>query len=506
MSRNNGNYDRIHDDDISYNDQDDNINNDDGDDSDLSVGDEGDLDIMGVGTSTKSTSTRNRNMHMHMHVEHIEDLVGKRGIEKVKTAVATAGSKVAEDRLKKPLSSGPLRNNGRSTTEFESGTSTATVPTSFLLPIATPPAPPPPPANSNVTDISKLRKLKSRKPKSRKPRPSTPASFIPLEPFDNPFSSAPAPAPASSFASTPTSTPAHGRLRSSFTEQAENNASIVSLTHSEIYGDQSNLDIGPDTSGHGDEGKPINRRHNRRHGSGGSSTPRPSISASNVYDQIEPTTTPLKLKRFMTGIFEKMGSIGSDGRTRGSVGTVPGHRPNNPSWSSVDSKSKKRNSSAGPCAIEDKEATLMNFANASDNNVLAAAQVVAATTGAIRNFKMDQNVLVAFHIYNAVDGVQRPLHCRPVNKHGYPRGGGTTEEERKGEFLYVLAKIVGIRYSENAPYYMVRRYDTNEEQRADSGEYGQQYGQYWLMFISLAAYILFVHVHTDTDHNIIVHS
>ena len=476
MSRNNGNYDRIDDDDISYNDQDDNINNDDGNDSDLSVGDEGDLDIMGVGRSTSTKSTRTRNRNMHMHIEHIEDLVGKRGIEKMKTAVATAGSIVAEDRLKKPLSSGPLRNNGRSTTEFESGTSSATVPTSFLLPIATPQ--PPPPANSNVTDISKLRKLKSRKPKSTKPRPSPPASFIPLEPFDNPFPSTPAPAPASSFASTPTSTPAPGRLRSSLTEQAENNESAVSLTHSEIYGDQSNLDIGPDTSGHGDEGKPMNRRHNRRHGSAGSSAPRPSISTSNVYDQIEPSTGPRKLKRFMTSIFGKMGSIGSDGRTRGSVGTVPGHRVNTPSWSSVDSKSKKRNSSAGPCAIEDKEATLMNFANSSDNNVLAAAQVVAATTGAIRNFKMDQNVLVAFHIYNAVDGVQRPLHCRPVNKHGYPRGGGTTEEERKGEFLYVLAKIVGIKYSENAPYYMVRRYDTKEEQRADSGEYGQQYGQY----------------------------
>ena len=59
----------------------------------------------------------------------------------------------------------------------------------------------------------------------------------------------------------------------------------------------------------------------------------------------------------------------------------------------------------------------------------------------------------------------------PVNKLGYPRGGGTTAEEKLGPWEYVLAKVIKVHFDEADRYYSVLRYDTNTMQRADRGMY-----------------------------------
>ena len=59
----------------------------------------------------------------------------------------------------------------------------------------------------------------------------------------------------------------------------------------------------------------------------------------------------------------------------------------------------------------------------------------------------------------------------PVNKFGYPRGGGTTAEEKLGPWEYVLAKVIKVHFDEIDRYYSVSRYDTNTMQRADRGMY-----------------------------------
>lgn len=58
-----------------------------------------------------------------------------------------------------------------------------------------------------------------------------------------------------------------------------------------------------------------------------------------------------------------------------------------------------------------------------------------------------------------------------VNQHGFPEwdvGIYKTSEQRRGPYLYVLAKVVSVHFGEDAQYYTVRREDTMDLQRADA--------------------------------------
>jgi hypothetical protein len=59
----------------------------------------------------------------------------------------------------------------------------------------------------------------------------------------------------------------------------------------------------------------------------------------------------------------------------------------------------------------------------------------------------------------------------PVNKYGYPAGGGLTSEEMNGPYIYVLATVKKVHFEEDAEYYTVTRADTGLDQRADAGMY-----------------------------------
>ena len=57
-----------------------------------------------------------------------------------------------------------------------------------------------------------------------------------------------------------------------------------------------------------------------------------------------------------------------------------------------------------------------------------------------------------------------------VNRYGFPEwdvGMYKTFEQRRGPYLFVLAKVVSVHFGEDAQYYTVRREDTMENQRAD---------------------------------------
>ena len=58
-----------------------------------------------------------------------------------------------------------------------------------------------------------------------------------------------------------------------------------------------------------------------------------------------------------------------------------------------------------------------------------------------------------------------------VNRYGFPEwdvGMYKTSEQRRGPYLYVLAKVASVHFGEDAQYYTVRREDTQDYQRADA--------------------------------------
>ena len=55
-----------------------------------------------------------------------------------------------------------------------------------------------------------------------------------------------------------------------------------------------------------------------------------------------------------------------------------------------------------------------------------------------------------------------------VNRYGFPPGQGEIVEERRGPYIYVLARVKQMHFEEINPYYTVTRCDTGADQRADN--------------------------------------
>lgn len=114
--------------------------------------------------------------------------------------------------------------------------------------------------------------------------------------------------------------------------------------------------------------------------------------------------------------------------------------------------------------------------NSEWENAAAAAAVVAASTTAPSKRKLIQYgqgdpCLVMLSLLNVTDKLgDRSLRTiDPVNKHGYPRGEGKTEDEKNGPYSYVLCHVTKVHFDEDERYYTVVRLDTECEQRADPG-------------------------------------
>ena len=76
-----------------------------------------------------------------------------------------------------------------------------------------------------------------------------------------------------------------------------------------------------------------------------------------------------------------------------------------------------------------------------------------------RRYKVGDDVV----INNVLDSESRLL-----NQYGFPPGKGSTIDEQRGPYDYVLAVVTSVHYGENKPYYTVQRFDTDEKIRSDS--------------------------------------
>jgi hypothetical protein len=125
--------------------------------------------------------------------------------------------------------------------------------------------------------------------------------------------------------------------------------------------------------------------------------------------------------------------------------------------------------------------------NQLDSIVAAAAAVVSGGVTATdfraqRRYNVGDFALVVGHVapkqhmgdedaYGAqyIHPIQKQkLIYNPVNKYGFPPGKGTTEEELRPPYVYVLARVTKVHFEEDARYYTVIREDNQLEQRADT--------------------------------------
>jgi hypothetical protein len=80
-----------------------------------------------------------------------------------------------------------------------------------------------------------------------------------------------------------------------------------------------------------------------------------------------------------------------------------------------------------------------------------------------RGYVVGDSVLVSIDHHPYSRGVSL------VNKLGYPYGAGTTEEEKRGPYVYVLAKVKRVHFEEYSVYYTVTREDTGADMRGEAG-------------------------------------
>ena len=93
------------------------------------------------------------------------------------------------------------------------------------------------------------------------------------------------------------------------------------------------------------------------------------------------------------------------------------------------------------------------------------SELVDSLAGAHRNatvyrYNIGDPVLISNH-------TARMTNC--VNRFGFPSGGGSTSEEQRGPYIYVLGTVKTVHYEENAVFYTVSRVDTGSDVRGDPG-------------------------------------
>ena len=117
--------------------------------------------------------------------------------------------------------------------------------------------------------------------------------------------------------------------------------------------------------------------------------------------------------------------------------------------------------------------------NSEWESVAAAVAVVqeserrpTSTMSRQNQFDIGDYVLVFLTLLNVTneEDPKDAFTVAAVNKFGFPEGEGRNEEERKGPYNFVLARVKQLHFEEDDRYYTVIREDTGSEQRADSGK------------------------------------
>lgn len=133
----------------------------------------------------------------------------------------------------------------------------------------------------------------------------------------------------------------------------------------------------------------------------------------------------------------------------------------------------KKTKTAQPSGRLNTATSRLQLGSSDLDNVAAAAAVVAASepTSSRRQYTVDDSALAYLNILNHTNSEDphESFTLEPVNKFGFPPGGGTTSAEQRGPYDFVLVSVKKVHFDEDFPYYTVLRADTNTEQRCDAG-------------------------------------
>lgn len=140
---------------------------------------------------------------------------------------------------------------------------------------------------------------------------------------------------------------------------------------------------------------------------------------------------------------------------------VPTTRRN--SLGSVDSSSdSQRSNSAGSKILR----LFSSHGKEGDPEESAAALAKRTRVSTLRRYGKGDYVLISNHDLSDTS-------LQLVNVHGFAEwdaGEALTADEERGPFVYLLAQVKSLHFTENLPYYTVTRMDNGEEQRSDVGK------------------------------------
>ncbi|KAL3801831.1 hypothetical protein HJC23_001227 [Cyclotella cryptica] len=171
-------------------------------------------------------------------------------------------------------------------------------------------------------------------------------------------------------------------------------------------------------------------------------------------------------------MIDELGESDVDGSEQEGIRTMPHHRARSRagSQSSVGSSNSDSQRSAQG-SLNFLRLFTGHHASKEGNSDIPSTLETAATAAAARR----QTRITAFRRYAVGDHVlisNHDLHDSPklVNAKGFAEwdaAEATTSDERRGPYIYVLAKVKSVHFEEDAQYYTVTRLDNGEDQRAD---------------------------------------
>ena len=154
------------------------------------------------------------------------------------------------------------------------------------------------------------------------------------------------------------------------------------------------------------------------------------------------------------------------------------HRGPLPRSGSLESEGSSMNSSLGSINSNTATATNMNTANSSTQTVTSRASSTLRARHVHGSAQQSINVQYTVGHYVLISNHGRPVcSAALVNRHGFQKdgagsssfpGGPLTPEERRGPYLFTMARVVAVHFGENGRYYTVRREDDGGEQQADA--------------------------------------
>jgi hypothetical protein len=197
-------------------------------------------------------------------------------------------------------------------------------------------------------------------------------------------------------------------------------------------------------------------------GGGGGGRDNPLVSASTFLTSWSPRLN-LQKRRYRKNSTESEGSSNIVSFSIGSGAT-----------SIMQKTLRPFRTSSTPQEEEDKMADeSKNKNNVNHNFGTATIRSRPSTAICHRRYAVGEYVLISNHniTVGASTLILNASSKNLVNRYGFPEwdvGMYKTSEQRRGPYLYVLAKVVSVHFGEDAQYYTVRREDTLDYQRADA--------------------------------------